>query len=81
VDNGLLPPDLQLTKALISPDFLDCAAFWIARGVLGAGTMRGRRVLSAILVVLPATVGVATYTTTLKAASDASDCKAKAERR
>jgi hypothetical protein len=39
--------------------------------------MRGRRVLSAILVVLPAIVGVATYPTTLKAASDASDCKAK----
>ena len=30
--------------------------------------MRGRRVLSAILVVLPAIVGVATYPTTLKAA-------------
>ena len=39
--------------------------------------MRGRRVLSAILVVLPAIVGVATYPMTLKAASDASDCKAK----
>ena len=39
--------------------------------------MRGRRALSAILVVLPAIVGVATYPTILKAASDASDCKAK----
>ena len=39
--------------------------------------MRGRRVLSAILVVLPAIVGMATYPTTLKAASDASDCNAK----
>ena len=42
-----------------------------------AGTMRGRRVLLAILVVLPEIVGVATYPSTLKAASDASDCKAK----
>ena len=45
--------------------------------MLWAGTMRGRRVLSAILVVLPAIVRVATYRSTLKAASDASDCKAK----
>ena len=39
--------------------------------------MRGRRVLSAILVVLPAIVGVATYPTIPQAASDASDCKTK----